>query len=186
MKEEGTMTRTSVFIAAGCAMMLAACSSPEVDLTSHIGRPWPEAAAAIEEAGLTYEATPDIDPASASAGAWTASSFIPAAGLHEGDEVSVILLSVLYTAAEECGVPEPEDLGTTLVADMAGNDLGSGELAFADIQCLLEATGAPASVEAKMGETRALDGRQEDSWGDIEVSWSYHPDQGLDVIFELR
>jgi hypothetical protein len=33
-----------------------------------------------------------------------------------------------------------------------------------------------------MEKTRALDGRQTASWSFIEASWTYHPDNGLDVI----
>lgn len=43
----------------------------------------------------------------------------------------------------------------------------------------------PDSVIEKMGSTRALDGVQTQICGDIEVRWSYHPDNGLEVIYSL-
>jgi hypothetical protein len=33
-----------------------------------------------------------------------------------------------------------------------------------------------------MDNTRALDGMQTASWGNYEASWTYHPDEGLDVV----
>jgi len=45
--------------------------------------------------------------------------------------------------------------------------------------------GLPDSLYAKMNGTSALDGRQTDTYGDITVSWKYHPDKGLEIIYEL-
>lgn len=44
----------------------------------------------------------------------------------------------------------------------------------------------PDSTEALMKNTRALDGRQEKTHGDVTVSWTYHPDSGLEVIYTLN
>jgi len=44
----------------------------------------------------------------------------------------------------------------------------------------------PEAVTPKMGQTRALDGRQPETYEDIEVSWTYHPDTGLEVLYEVR
>ena len=52
--------------------------------------------------------------------------------------------------------------------------------------CVLGGIGMDSAVLDKMSQTRALDGRQEDSWGVWEVSWTYHPDQGLNVIAEIQ
>ena len=41
------------------------------------------------------------------------------------------------------------------------------------------------SVYTKMIRTRALDGMQTDSIDGIKVTWTYHPDHGLEVIYEL-
>lgn len=45
--------------------------------------------------------------------------------------------------------------------------------------------GIPASVYEKMGKTRALDGRQEEEHNGVKVSWAYHPDNGLEVMYEI-
>ncbi len=45
--------------------------------------------------------------------------------------------------------------------------------------------GIPESVVEQMSRTRALDGIQSAIVGDIEISWSYHPDNGLEVLYCL-
>lgn len=44
--------------------------------------------------------------------------------------------------------------------------------------------GLPASIWKKMLNTNSLDGRQSESYGNIKVSWKYHPDNGMEVIYE--
>lgn len=46
--------------------------------------------------------------------------------------------------------------------------------------------GLPESVNDKMESTRALDGMQTQDCGDYTVSWNYHPDNGLKVIYEVN
>ncbi len=48
-----------------------------------------------------------------------------------------------------------------------------------------DALGLPDSVEQKMGQTRSLDGMQTYEGEGIEVSWNYHPNRGLEVIYSL-
>ncbi len=50
--------------------------------------------------------------------------------------------------------------------------------------CVLNELEGPDSVISKMESTTAMMGRQDDSWGDYEVAWSYHPDNGFDATFE--
>lgn len=49
-----------------------------------------------------------------------------------------------------------------------------------------EYLGLPASIKEKMSSTRALDGLQTQNCGDYTVSWTYHPDNGLRVIYEVN
>jgi hypothetical protein len=44
----------------------------------------------------------------------------------------------------------------------------------------------PAYVTEQIGQTRALDGRQTATWGDFEASWTYHPDNGLNLVIHQR
>lgn len=73
--------------------------------------------------------------------------------------------------------------GQTLVLDGKGGDGGLG-VTPEDYVCVLSALGAPHGVLAKMDSTRALDGQQSDEWDGITATWTYHPDEGLDVILE--
>jgi hypothetical protein len=67
---------------------------------------------------------------------------------------------------------------------MASAGIGSGKVALpmADVQCALSALDMPASINAKMAQTDALMGMQNDTWNGIEVTWSYHPTNGFNVI----
>ena len=58
--------------------------------------------------------------------------------------------------------------------------------AYYTLESINAELGFPSSTYEKMGETRALDGRQYDSAGDVEVSWTYHPDSGLEVMYEWK
>lgn len=41
----------------------------------------------------------------------------------------------------------------------------------------------PDSLIREMSSTRALDGRLSKTYDEVSVSWSYHPDNGLEVLF---
>ena len=47
--------------------------------------------------------------------------------------------------------------------------------------------GLPESLITKIGETRGIDGKQSETYDDvgITVSWSYHPDKGLEIMYAL-
>ena len=53
------------------------------------------------------------------------------------------------------------------------------------ILCVNAELGIPDSVAKKMSNTRAIDGMQSEVVGDIEVTWSYHPDNGLEVVYSI-
>lgn len=72
------------------------------------------------------------------------------------------------------------DDGHSLSLDNKGKDDYAG-LTMAQIDCVLEALNMPDSIYDQMGNTRALDGTQRDSWDAFSVSWNYHPDSGLNV-----
>lgn len=44
----------------------------------------------------------------------------------------------------------------------------------------------PESLNRKMSQTRAMDGRMTETYDDIVVSWTYHPDNGLEVLYEKK
>lgn len=48
------------------------------------------------------------------------------------------------------------------------------------------ALGFPDSLYKKMLKTRALDGTQHDENDRVKVSWTYHPDHGIEVLYEKK
>ena len=46
--------------------------------------------------------------------------------------------------------------------------------------------GFTSALYKKMLNTRALDGTQKDENDWVSVSWTYHPDQGLEVIYSKK
>lgn len=54
-----------------------------------------------------------------------------------------------------------------------------------DIFQIVEDLDLPDSLVSEMESTNSLMGRLTETYGDIQVSWSYHPKNGLDVVFSL-
>lgn len=53
---------------------------------------------------------------------------------------------------------------------------------YSELICLLQGLRAPSAIEAEIGQTRALDGRQTDGWDGYSISWGYHPDDGASIV----
>lgn len=88
----------------------------------------------------------------------------------------------LQAAHDDCMAGDLVDGGRTLVIDMRGEEVASGSLSVSEVGCLLDHLETPESVTAQMNSTRALDGMQDASWGGLNATWTYHPDDGLDII----
>ncbi len=73
------------------------------------------------------------------------------------------------------------DDGSTLHVDTVGNDDAFGA-DYADAACLLNELDTRQRMISLMDSTRALDGRQSDTWDDFTATWSYHPDSGMDLL----
>jgi hypothetical protein len=93
---------------------------------------------------------------------------------------STTALALAWKQCTEAG--QLADGDKTLVLDMAGEKYGTGSLSIQQVMCVLDALKVPAYVREEMAKTRALDGRQSQAWAEFEASWSYHPDNGLDII----
>lgn len=52
------------------------------------------------------------------------------------------------------------------------------------VVCVLGEVGAPDSLYSKIDSTRALDGTKTAEWSGFSASWTYHPDNGLNIIVE--
>lgn len=76
------------------------------------------------------------------------------------------------------------DGGGTDDLTRAGGEIGYevGKLEVEEIACVLGAIDTPDSIVARMEKTRSLDGMQEQSSGGYTYVWTYHPDNGLDII----
>ena len=44
----------------------------------------------------------------------------------------------------------------------------------------------PSSLSEKLSSTRAIDGTQSQNCGKYTVTWNYHPDNGMKVIYEVN
>lgn len=101
-------------------------------------------------------------------------------------EAEAAKLAILGDAVETCGVANATgflmgDGGTSLTFDMKGDDQLTGANIL-DIYCVLGELAIPASVSSHMGQTTSMDGRQSATWDNLEISWSYHPDRGMDGV----
>ena len=87
-------------------------------------------------------------------------------------------------AYDTCSSPSGvtvSDGGKTLIID-GQNEYFVGAT-ISDTVCLLNAVELPSYIRSNMETTNSLMGRQSDTFGDkIDVSWSYHPDNGLDIV----
>lgn len=93
----------------------------------------------------------------------------------------------LTSTVEECVLPESAlmDDGASLMLDGEGEDdlvSAAGKLSIDQLGCALIELETPESTITKMSQTRALDGMQSDADENFEYTWTYHPDDGLDVI----
>ena len=100
-----------------------------------------------------------------------------------------------------------KDDGKTFVFDFAPQPDGTGDDSFEHqyiVECIKMVTGLPDAVMLQMQQTSAIQGRQSATWdvdsskvpqpqmkvapmanGEISASWTYHPDDGLDVIMRV-
>lgn len=58
--------------------------------------------------------------------------------------------------------------------------------AYAAIKNIHAALELPDSVLNDMGHTRSLDGKQSYSTDELEITWTYHPDHGLEINYTLK
>lgn len=87
----------------------------------------------------------------------------------------------LTELASSCGAKENlSSDGQSVSFDTEGEEDANGDTVFSAF-CLLRATGAPDYIFDSIKETRALDGRLEETYGEYRASWNYHPNDGLNL-----
>lgn len=96
----------------------------------------------------------------------------------------------LQQVFEACSLGEGADLadgGKTLTIDMIGEEDYSG-VPLDKVMCVIEdeKLAMPSYIQESITSTRALDGKQSDEFNGISVSWSYHPDSGLNLILHQK
>jgi hypothetical protein len=116
-----------------------------------------------------------------------------------GAVIVVVIAAVIFfmnksdkrftNAVENCGGSSSAGLtlasdGKSITIDGAGED-GDYATTFTTTVCLLGELKAPETVLDRMGRTTSLMGVQDADWEGINASWTYHPDNGLDVAIEL-
>lgn len=96
--------------------------------------------------------------------------------------------TILVQAVDSCGLGSSSS-GIDVGDDGYSLDLDnepSGGLATVDLVCILDELGISDAVISRMESTRALDGTQTAEQDGLTLSWTYHPDDGLDVIISLE
>lgn len=98
--------------------------------------------------------------------------------------------ALLPDALEACGAEgttglDLVDEGMSLSFDMKGGDDATGA-SLLDIVCVFTELEMPSRISSHMDQTTSLDGRQSETWDGVTVSWSYHPDRGMDGVLTVE
>lgn len=94
-------------------------------------------------------------------------------------------------ALSSCGLSETsagvsvDAGGKTVYFDGTGEE-DFGGIDYASVQCVLEKLNAPTSIFERIGSTSALQGVVEGDWANFHASWTYHPNNGLDLTLESK
>lgn len=85
----------------------------------------------------------------------------------------------LEKAYDECDPGDAVDLAdgnsSILINGATGADL-------TDVACLMLQLDTPEYIVSEMDNTTAMMGRQHEEDGGISYDWSYHPDNGFDLV----
>ncbi|MDO5753313.1 hypothetical protein [Arthrobacter sp.] len=95
--------------------------------------------------------------------------------------------SAIQDAVETCAAVDTTgvdvmDKGKSLNLRTAGKKSEGAKMLT--VVCVLKEVDAPESLLTRFGSTRALDGTQTGEWAGFTASWTYHPDNGLNIILE--
>ena len=74
------------------------------------------------------------------------------------------------------------DEGRTLTVEAPSGSMGS-LISGLTVACVLDETNAPDSMASKLKQTSALSGTQEESWDDIDVTWTFNASVGFNAVF---
>lgn len=99
---------------------------------------------------------------------------------------SVSSATVLEQAESTCdGAGVVGDDGYSMHVTTAGvGEPMYRESSPAQVDCVLQATGAPDYALGRLDGTRAIDGTQTVEWGALSASWTYSVDAGIDMTIK--
>lgn len=97
---------------------------------------------------------------------------------------------LFYDLFDDLTVSVSDD-GSYMTIDNNPLNLKGGSIIFNEaglnhVKLTHKALGLPDWLYEEMINTRALDGRQKEVFDDVTVTWSYHPNQGLEVIYRTN
>jgi hypothetical protein len=91
------------------------------------------------------------------------------------------------TLTNQKGVDLSSDNQSLYLDGLGQDEYRSGPLLSGkEIYCVLDALEAPGAIVKRIGNTNSLMGQVEDNFNDIYLSWTYHPDNGLDIYFKIQ
>ena len=80
---------------------------------------------------------------------------------------------------------ELSDNGHSLMLDGRSDTVFNG-LRNAQTICVLDELGVPSYIRMLMTRTSAIDGMQQEEFDSFKIHWTYHPDNGLDIIIHEK
>lgn len=98
-------------------------------------------------------------------------------------------LSLAYTSCDLLGVKGASHSvdSQSLYLDGTGDeDYLNTDVTFDDISCVISVLDVPQPIITRINNTNSQMGLVEDSFAGIYISWTYHPDNGLDLYFKLE
>jgi hypothetical protein len=115
---------------------------------------------------------------------WGKSSATSASGSSASAAAAVSKLSRAYRACQSqdsARTLQLGDGGRTIIVDTRDE-----YVSMAGVECLWAELETPQSITAKVGSTTAMMGEQSAQSGGLSYSWSYHPDNGLNMVITLN
>ena len=64
--------------------------------------------------------------------------------------------------------------------------IGKYFITFSDFDCVKRVMAVPTWLSSQIGITRALDGMQKATFGQYIATWTYHPDNGLNIVIRKK
>jgi hypothetical protein len=98
-------------------------------------------------------------------------------------------LSLAYTSCDLLSVKGASHSleSQSIYLDGTGeDDYLNTDVTIDDISCVIYELDVPQPIITRINNTTSLMGLVEDSFAGIYISWTYHPDNGLDLYFKLE